>query len=322
MFGPERIWSPTQLEDYANCPFRFFLDRVVRVTPFPEVDPTLSPAQRGSLIHATLCEFYLKWCADGPRRVSSQDLTEASDLLATIGIEKSGEYRYQSPVWHATVASLLGYGGIPGIYERFLVHEAGKETSLVPEKFELPIGATQNLSDDKTGYILLESDEGEPVRIRGQIDRVDITSDGQFAIIDYKTGSNYPNGERIKEGKALQLPLYLLALEKMHEKDDQPRIGIGGSYLEISRKIKQSWPLLDPEKKLVAGVSSRSKGTPDFRKVTRGSLAAAQRYISGIRSGIFPVTGDKCKISTYCPYSGICRFDRFRVIDQEEEGDE
>ena len=322
MFGPERIWSPTQLETYADCPFRFFLERVVRVDPSPEVDPTLSPAQRGTLIHETLSEFYLQWCADGPRRVGIHDLAEATDLLRTIGTESSGKYRYQSPVWHATIASLQGFDGIPGIYERYILHEAGRETSLRPERFEIPVESSKNGSGDGPGYVLLESDEGKPVRIRGRIDRVDTTPDGHFAIIDYKTGSNYPNGQRIIEGKALQLPLYLLALEKRYEEEGRPMTGIGGSYLEISKKIRQSWPLLDPEKRQIAGAPSRAKGTPDFRNVTRGAVAAAQRYITGIRSGIFPVSRDTCTISAYCPYSGICRFNRFRVIEQEDGGGE
>jgi len=97
--------------------------------------------------------------------------------------------------------------------------------------------------------------------------------------------------------------LYLLAVEKMHEDDATPRIGIGGSYLEVSREVKQSWPLLNPDMKQVAGVP-RAKGTADFREITRGALTAAQRYITGIRSGLFPLTRDTCTSSSYCPYSG------------------
>lgn len=322
MFHPERIWSTTQLETYADCPFRFFLERVVRVDSLPEVDPTLSPAQRGTLIHDTLCEFYTQWCSNGLCRLTSTVLEEATDLLTRIGTETSRRYRYQSPVWRATVASLMGFDGIPGLYRRFLYHEACDESSLIPDRFEVMIGTGEETSGDETRYVILTSGEGEPVRIQGRIDRVDTTPDGQFAIIDYKTGSQYPNGRRIIEGKALQLPLYLLALEKMHEDDERPCIGIGGSYMEISRKITQTWPLLDPEKKQVAGVSSRTRGTPDFREVMRGSLLAAQRYITGIKSGIFPVTQDTCTTSSYCPYSGICRFDRFRVVEPEDGGGE
>jgi hypothetical protein len=320
MFGLERIWSPTQLETYAHCPFRFYLERVVRVDPLPDAEPALSPSLRGSLIHETLYEFYSRWCAESPRRVNSRDLPEATVLLATIGREMSGRYRYQSPVWHATMASLLGFDGIPGIYERYLLFESRKETTLRPELFEVPIGTDRRIPGGTIEYVLLESDEGDPVRIQGRIDRVDTTPDGQFTIIDYKTGSNYPNGQRIVEGKALQLPLYLLALEKMYENDDQPKTGIGGSYIEINIKIRQSWPLLDPEKKPVAGALSPTKGTPGFREVIRGSLAAAQQYITDIRSGKFPVTRDTCMISSYCPYSGICRINRFRMTGSEDGG--
>lgn len=321
MFGPERIWSPTQIETYANCPFKFFLERVIRIRPFLEVDPTLSPARKGTLIHDTLCEFFKEWCNSGPRRIRTEDMDEASDLLLRIGKKYTGSYSYKSPIWHATVASLLGYDDNPGLLRRLLDHEAEREGFLHPERFEFEIKSSPDSPDNNPNYVTLDLGEGENIRIQGRIDRIDTTPDGYFAIIDYKTGSQYPNGKRISEGKALQLPLYLLALEKMYENTDKPRIGIGGSYLEISRKIKQTWPLLDPERKHIAG-HSRARGTTGFHDVTKGALAAAQQYINGMRAGVFPLPQDRCTISSYCPYSGICRFDRFRNAEQSEEGGE
>ncbi len=309
-FGADTIWSPTNLEMYATCPFRFFMERVCRISPLPEVDPTLSPARKGTLVHDTLCSFYQSWTATGPRRIQMPDIEEATALLTAIGEENSGRYPYDSPAWHATLASLQGLPSLPGLYERFIRYEAGKNGPLVPSLFEVPIGEPDGIT--------LDTGEDEPIRIRGRIDRVDIAPGGGFAIIDYKTGSTYPNWQRIIEGKALQLPLYLLALEQEHAGDSQPLTGIGGSYLQVRQEIKQAWSLLDPERKEIAGVSSRTQGTDGFREVTSGALAAAGRYISGIRGGIFPVTRDPCK-ETFCPYAGICRYDRFR---QGEAGGE
>ena len=325
-FGPGRIWSPTQLETYAQCPYRFFLERVVHLKPLPDVDLTVSPASKGSLVHETLCDFYKQWCFFGPRKITSNDLKDASTLLKKIGRQKSEKYHYQSPVWHATVATLLGSDDIPGLYDRFLIHETDKEDSQFrPDTFELTIGTSDNKPADKEDpapFIILYRNGAEPIKIQGHIDRVDTSPDGFFTIIDYKTGSSYPNSNDIRDGRALQLPLYLLAFEKMHERDDRPLIGIGGAYYEISRKVKQTWPLLDPGRKNMIGVP-RIRSTPDFRDVLSGSLDSALAYIRAIRDGIFPVAEEKCTASSYCEYSGICRFDRFRIsIDEDPSGGE
>jgi len=339
-FGPAKVWAPTRLETYATCPFRFFLQQVLHLSSLPEVDPALTPAQRGNFIHDTLCDFFRQWSQDGPR----QYLASATDLLKEIGIEKSRRYTFTTPAWHATLLSLFGDLEQPGLFDRFLACEAAREeTTLLPGYFECEIGAER--AGDETGNgesadrvqegeittgdisgedrraeeracVLLDQGDGEPVRISGRIDRVDLSRDGYFAIIDYKTGSSYPNAKGIREGTALQLPLYLLALEKMHEADELPLTGIAGSYCEISRKVRQNWPLLSPDHKSLVGAGS-SRATTGFRDVLMNSLDAARDCISQIRSGRFPLP-ETCQVP-YCEYTGICRFNRFRISDSGEE---
>ncbi|MBN1165502.1 MAG: PD-(D/E)XK nuclease family protein [Methanospirillaceae archaeon] len=321
MFGSGRVWSATQLETYLTCPFRFFLDRVVRIKPFPDSDPTLSPAEKGTLVHDTLCAFYSQWCSNGPRRITNLNKEEAMVLLVQVAQKMSGRYRYTSPLWYATLASLFGFEDIPGLYERFILHEAESMSTLVPEKFECSLAHTIAASGERDGYVVLDGGDGEPLLLQGRIDRIDTDNRGYFAIIDYKTGSRYPNKKAITEGKALQLPLYLLAIETMYENDKIPRTGIAGSYLEISSTIKQTWPLLDPDKKQEAGVGG-SKGNIPIREVTRNAVTVSQECIRGIRAGRFPVSRERCSIVRYCPYVGICRFDRFRAEDLNEGGDQ
>ncbi|WP_319578982.1 PD-(D/E)XK nuclease family protein [uncultured Methanospirillum sp.] len=345
-FGPAKVWAPTRLETYATCPFRFFLQQVLRLSPLPDVDPALTPAQRGNFIHDTLCDFFRQWSQDGPRQITRQYLAGATDLLKEIGIEKSRRYTFTTPAWHATLLSLFGDRDQPGLFDRFLACEAAREeTTLLPGYFECEIGAekagddsgnrngenagTVQEEESSTGeisgedrraeersWVLLDQGDEEPVRISGRIDRVDLSRDGYFAIIDYKTGSSYPNAKGIREGTALQLPLYLLALEKMHEDDETPLTGIAGSYCEISRKVRQSWPLLNPDHKSLVGAGN-GRATTGFRDILMNSLDAARTCISHIRSGRFPLP-ETCQVP-YCEYTGICRFNRFRISDSGEE---
>ncbi|PWR72055.1 PD-(D/E)XK nuclease family protein [Methanospirillum lacunae] len=326
-FGPEKVWAPTRLETYATCPFRFFLERVLNLFPLVEVDPSLTPAQRGTFIHETICDFFRQWSQDGPKHITRQTLPEAARLLKEIGKEKSGRYHFTSSAWHAALLSLFGTPDTSGLFDRFLMREAAREdSSLLPRFFELEIrerqdknsdekedDATREAADDHR--VLLDQGEGEPILISGRIDRVDISSDGFFAIIDYKTGGSYPSAKGIKEGTALQLPLYLLALEKMHESDEIPLTGIAGSYCEISRRVKQTWPLLSPDQKNLISAGT-SRATSGFREVILSSLEAARDCINQIRSGRFPLP-DTCQVP-YCEFSGICRFDRYRISSGDE----
>lgn len=119
MFGPEQRRQPTQLETYANCPFRFFLERVAGIDPLPEVDSTLSSKNKGTLDHDILNKIYFQWYKNGYVRIKTRDFDETSSLLFRIAKESFEKHKYQSPVWHATVASLLGYNGLSGALERF-----------------------------------------------------------------------------------------------------------------------------------------------------------------------------------------------------------
>jgi len=315
MFGSDHIWSPSQLETYASCPFRFFLERIIRIRPLTDVDPTLSSARKGTLIHDILNDFFTQWCEIKPQKITLLDLDEATKLLYRIAIEKTGRYRFQSPAWHATVASLLDEENNAGLLWRFLRHEAENDGDLVPTYFEYPIKPGNITEKNDAGFVVLVTDNGESIKIQGRVDRVDRTPEGLFTIIDYKTGTSYPNRARVTEGKALQLPLYLLALEKMTEHEPIPLIGIGGSYLEISRKIKQTWPLQDPGYRHYTRAAS---GTKNFREILNSSLTFAHQYITGIRSGKFHVAQETCNNSLYCPYSDICRFNRFRDMETDE----
>jgi ATP-dependent helicase/DNAse subunit B len=323
-FPSDRIWSPTQLETYATCPFRFFLERVIRLTPLKEVDLTLSSADKGTLIHQTLCDFFSEWCREESRQITPKNLETALSLLKKYATDNSEKFRFHSPAWYATIQALIGDGDVPGLLDRFVQKEADREnSSLTPFAFELDIKTepSREGDGDSVPYVTLDHGEGEPVRIQGRIDRVDCSREGFFAIIDYKTGITYPKAIDIAEGSALQLPLYILALEKMYQETNIPMTGIAGSYCEISRKIKQTWPLLSPDHKSLV-TTRKVKATADFRMVLQGSLDAARRHICGIRAGSFPLTQSTCTILNYCEYRNICRYDRFRVSEQEEEGEE
>ena len=63
--------------------------------------------------------------------------------------------------------------------------------------------------------IRLHEGSEETVLLRGRIDRIDVAPDRAFMVIDYKTGGSRSNLADITAGKALQLPLYIRAVETL-----------------------------------------------------------------------------------------------------------
>lgn len=317
-YGPAHVYSPTSLETYASCPFEYFLNRVINIRALPEVEPNLSPGDRGTAIHDILSTFYRQWRAAGKTRVNPATLVDATEMILRIAAEELDTYSFQSPLWDATRIQMLGdrHTG-PGYFERFLVHETEESDSpLVPSLFEYSFGMGTTESDDPLSSpepVELASPDGErKVSIRGRIDRIDCTPDGNFLIYDYKSGSQHPKAKDIEAGTALQLPLYLLAFEKITGNH-----GIGGGYYTIRREVDRSIVFAEAAAREL--MVSRPRVSADFAGMIRHSQDCAFAYIDGIRTGSFPLPWEEKCPNNYCEFKRICRFDPYRVFDVQEE---
>lgn len=204
----QRPLSPTALETYARCPRRYLLGRVLRIreTERPERIAEITALQRGSLVHRVL-ERFLGDMIDQdevPEPDRSWSTAQRAHLLEVLAQEMKQ-------------AESLGYTG--GQVRTALLHrrliswmDAFLDTDnrlrarlrSTPVHVELAFGM-----DDEPP---LSRWAGRSMRLRGAVDRVDITDDGGIVIIDYKTGrgSEFRDlaDNPLKEGTRLQLPLY------------------------------------------------------------------------------------------------------------------
>jgi ATP-dependent helicase/nuclease subunit B len=113
-FDGVRPLSPTSLEVWATCPYRLFLESALRVAPTqdPEGEWTVDAAEKGSLVHDALEQFFSELAAlDRPQQgeaYSADDL----DLLERLAyerlrkIEEMGDSGHPL-VWEATRRDLL-----------------------------------------------------------------------------------------------------------------------------------------------------------------------------------------------------------------------
>ena len=190
--------TPTGLEEYATCPYRYFMRRVLRVAGVSEPGEALemTPLDRGQLVH-TILE---RWVADA--------LQQQADWPAYL---RNEEHLMQIAQEEFVAADLSGLAGLPATWDvvrdevvsdlrRVLeLERARADEGYRPAGVEVPF-------DD----LPVELPDGTTLRFRGRIDRVDHGPEGLVAM-DYKTGAVRKRAEDFRDGSALQLPIYLQA---------------------------------------------------------------------------------------------------------------
>ncbi|MCX6693472.1 MAG: PD-(D/E)XK nuclease family protein [Methanomicrobiales archaeon] len=349
MFGQNYRWSASMLETYARCPFKFYLERVVRIRPLPELGTELPPEVKGGLIHSVLCQFKRMMHDRGRLPLHEDHCEEALAAIVRIAEEEFEKVPYMTPLWHAKKHQLLGGSGVgSGVLERFVRSEVGRlapdasgrvPKAFSPRYFEFSFGAVRGPNDDPNsrsdpidlaevareiqGIRHVSTDpSGESPRdpgrevpgpgrripdqvlFTGKIDRVDLTPDGYFGVVDYKTGMKVPSGTELSQIKALQLPLYIHAFSRI-----TGHSGVYGSYCHIHRAVTHTISLYDPEYRSVLPNGKMPRSEPDWRKIMDRSVIEACNHVYDIHEGIFPIqTCTECSTDWFCPYGTICRF--------------
>jgi RecB family exonuclease len=208
-----RPYSPTALQNYAACPYRFVLQAIHRLAPreVPEAVDEIDPLSRGSLIHSAQFEL-LRELADAGE-LPIRDLEAAQDRLEAVVDRVAREWEDElapaiDRVWKDCITGVK-------IDLREWLRRVQQDQGWTPWRFELSFGLPDTAERDPhstTEPVVL--DEG--LRLRGSIDLVERAADGGLRATDHKTGKVWAKpGMVIGGGANLQPALYALALEKL-----------------------------------------------------------------------------------------------------------
>jgi ATP-dependent helicase/nuclease subunit B len=212
-----RSFSATALQNYASCPYRFFLSAILRLDlrQEPAAIEAIDPLTRGSLFHETQFEVLTSLNAANLLPLAPDSLGRAFDLVDRALERLAADYADRlAPaiprVWQD------GINSIRADLREWLRRMGESNEGWVPDKFELSFG----LSDRGPR----ESDPAsvdDPVEIigdlklRGSIDMVE-RQGTRFRVTDHKTGKARAEKTTIVGGgKYLQPLLYALACQKL-----------------------------------------------------------------------------------------------------------
>jgi ATP-dependent helicase/DNAse subunit B len=292
----QALFGPSTLEEYAECPYRWFVDHELKPQRIGPVD---EPLTSGSIAHQVLEGLYAE--PPAPEGRPTPDtlpiwLDRARELVGELGPEKLPRERAD------TGAALRR---VEGLVLAFLADEARTPAPFrpAPELAEARFG----FEDSEMGALPLGSGA-----VHGQIDRIDIGPAGEALVQDYKSGAKVDGGKRMLERGKLQLQLYLLAARELWGLDLA-----GGLYRplgarnEAARKPKG---LLRKElKEELAGLDPRPGDHLDdeaFEAALDEAREKSAEIISLIQAGDIgrrPI-GNTCP--SYCRFQPICRRER------------
>ena len=228
--------SPSRAADFMQCPLLYRFRVVDRIPERP------SPAAvRGSVVHAVLERLF-----DLP--AVERTLQAATELLGPQWLRLRDESPELSTLFDGDDEALSEWlTGAESLLERWFQLE--DPTRLEPQERELYVETT--LAD---GLIL-----------RGYVDRLDVSDDGQLRVVDYKTG-RAPS--ELFEAKALfQMKFYALVLWRLR---GRPPSVLQLVYLgngEVLRYCPDEADLLATERKVTAlwAAIERAARTGDWR---------------------------------------------------------
>jgi ATP-dependent helicase/DNAse subunit B len=307
-FSTEKVLSPTALETYVACPFRFLLDRVLRLEPHEDPVEHVESTRRGAAFHRALARLHINLDPEASQD-PSQGVTDELVRQIELAVE---EYAQRAPSRASAELWRLEGKRLCRSALRYRTHwrqfrEPWKQTPAAPRPycFEAGFGAA---GEDPSEPLVVEVD-GVAVRIGGRIDRVDVAElDGGlgFWVIDYKTGRsiNYQPSQ-VERLEKLQLPLYALAVERVLFKD-RPARPLGLAYwLVTADGVK---PVLPSKKGLLTWLNDRGKWER-FRQQLEAWVAT---LATQIRTGRFPLSPRSEYCTDTCGFGPVCRIAQCR----------
>jgi ATP-dependent helicase/nuclease subunit B len=213
----ERSYSPSSLQQFSACPYRFFLHAIFQLRPRETPAPLeqMDPLTRGALFHSAQFELFRELARTSLLPVTPDRLPEIFDL--TDRVLDRAAFRYEDElapaiprVWKSEIENLRT--DLRG----WLQQVAATEAEWMPLHFEFGFGLAPD-PDRDAASTSEEAHISGNIRLRGSIDLIErhITR-GTLRITDHKTGRAPQNRPQYLGGGALLQPLlYALAAETL-----------------------------------------------------------------------------------------------------------
>ncbi|MEM6690134.1 MAG: PD-(D/E)XK nuclease family protein [Planctomycetota bacterium] len=223
---PKRV-SVTAFREYLECPYRFYLRRVLKASPLSDDAHELAANQFGDLVHNSLEIF-----GRGPHR-DSDDAGLVAKVMEEV-VEGEFERLYGSNVSRSVLVQKEQ--AVRRLRAFADVHAARARDGWVVREVESSVGED---------HPIIIGSEPHRIGVTGRFDRIDFhPASGRYAILDYKTHAHPPAKKHLKGRGAdqtfvdLQLPLYRRLIPHLVGEVDRDLVDIG--YFNVASKVSDT----------------------------------------------------------------------------------
>ncbi|MBR4036896.1 MAG: PD-(D/E)XK nuclease family protein [Oscillospiraceae bacterium] len=348
LLGDSITLSPTHVQNYYQCAFMYFIQRILKVKPLEKAE--FSARIAGDYLHfiaQTVMEKYGEDYYRAPWVEIQQHIDGAVDKFIkenyppAVYDDVKFTAQYENMKENAT--QLLAY-----------IHTEQQESRFRPVAFEEKIGM-----GGRVPPLRIDADNGKTVKVVGVADRIDIYRGEEkdyLRIIDYKTGRQKFDLDEIYNGLSSQLLLYMNALlqadfgkkdkdlqagavvyqpsdaQFKFDKDDEKlytAVGMALSNPEISAAFDTKqygrFGIISGDEKLKAGKDSKivsEKGFEVILDYVKDSLAKMAGEIYAGKFDSLPLeSGEGMLPCRFCRFKAVCgNTDRKRPMAKNEFG--
>ncbi len=236
--------SLSQLESFTGCPFQHFAQRVLQLEERPEFKVEL--VDLGSLYHAVL-SLWLKDILEKGETPATQAEPEIRSRICEL------TDRIAPRLKNELLLSNARFRYIVELVKKTLVNAARTIVASLQKGTFSPFGLELSFGMGRDAVRPLEMDLGGGVtlRLRGRIDRVDVSTDERrgdvgVCVIDYKMSGRELDLGKVYHGRDLQLAGYLLAVTRSESAAawlGGEAVAVGAFYMPIrEQSVSYSHP--------------------------------------------------------------------------------
>ncbi|WP_295088084.1 PD-(D/E)XK nuclease family protein [Ruminococcus sp.] len=242
----DNAFSPSAIDTYLSCPRKYYFSYILNMEE-PDTDDVfvvIKPLDMGNLVHGLMDDAFR--CSMSKEKVKAEAVRRFNALL--------------------TARPPINPPDVKRVREDFM--------RMVENGFESSNGNEVIYSEHTIKPVKIGS-----IKLKGRLDRLEKTPDGNIVIVDYKTGRRV-NHRQNEISSCMQILLYAAMLE-----ESENIIVSGGEY----RYLRYN--------KNISCVYNHS--------IKDAILVIADKFADGVANADFaPLVTDSCR---YCGFSHICR---------------
>jgi ATP-dependent helicase/nuclease subunit B len=211
LYGPVLKSSVSRLEEFAQCPFKFFVRSGLHANERKIFE--LDARERGNFQHDVLKMFHEQLQSEGKRWRDLEPI-EARERIGQIAAAQMEHFR--DGLFRDSAETIFAARSLTAALQDFVEVIVGwmrGQYEFDPAAAELGFGG----KDDRAPAWEIDLGGGRKLALQGRIDRVDLwrgpDSDAALAVVtDYKSGGKKLDSLLVENGVQLQLLAYLAAI--------------------------------------------------------------------------------------------------------------